>query len=534
MSASTLDEPEARAQVAGMASQFRRLPDTSADSVTTEIRGYAESLLMVAASTFAGLLMNHSWGNSAVDLLFIPAVVAAAVLGGRGPALIAALTAALSYNFFFTKPVHTFQIHDPSDVVTVIILFFVALVTSQLAAMMRMQARRAAAHAARNATVAGLARRLLSCAGEQAIGEIACHQLFDLFGCNAMLLSGLPQPQIIASYPDTSPLTPSDIGAAVTAIEMGKTAGRGAPRLSPADWLFYPVSADDRVIAAMGLARDDGMPPVAEHEVLLLNNLLDQVALALERARLEADNREVDTLRERDRLRSALLSSVGHDLRTPLTAIVAAAAELRQATSGEQKLLAETVTAESAKLERYIANLLDMARLEAGSIKVSSEPVDLVDSIAAAARDLRHSLANHELEVDVPSDIPLVRTDANLLHHCLINILDNAARYSPAGKPIRIEGRLENGAVRLSIVDQGKGFAGQSGAPFETFAHIRGSDRQGGTGLGLAIVKGFADAMALEVAAGNRKDRRGAVITLSFPPQLVVRDLERADGGQSR
>jgi two-component system sensor histidine kinase KdpD len=532
MAASPLDEWLLRAQVTVMPTQWQRAPEIDADTAAGQVRGYVEALLMVAASTFAGLLMSHKWGNSAVDLLYLPAVIAAAILGGRGPALVAALISALAYNYWFTQPVHTLQVHDPVDIVTVVILFLVALVTSQLAALMRMQARRAAAHAARNATVAGLARRLLSCSGEEQIGDIACRQLFDLFGCNALLLSGLPELRPIASYPDSSPLTPSDIAAAVTTVELGEPTGRGAPRLSPADWLFYPVSANDRIIAAMGLARDDGLPPVAENEVLLLNNLLDQVALALERARLEADTREVDTLRERDRLRGALLSSVGHDLRTPLTAIAAAAAELRRMAKGQQKMLAETVTTEAAKLERYIANLLDMARIEAGSINLSSEPIDLVDSIAAAARDLRPSLADHSLEVDVPSNLPLVRSDASLLHHCLINILDNAARYSPAGQPIEVHGELQEGSVRLSVVDRGKGFTGLPGEPFETFTYIRGSDRKGGTGLGLAIVKGFADAMGVQVAAGNRKDWKGAVISLTFPPELVVQEMERMDGGQ--
>ena len=512
--------------------QIRRPQDVSSEPVMTEIRGYVEALLMVAASTFAGILMSHKWGNSAVDLLYLPAVMAAAVLAGRGAALVAALSSALAYNYFFTQPVHTFRVHDPEDIVTVVILFLVALVTSQLAARMRLQARRAEAHAARNATVAGLARRLLSCSSEHQIGEIACRQLFDLFLCNAILLSGLPDPEPIASFPESPPLTPSDIAAAVTTLEFAEPAGRGATRISPADWLFYPVMANERVIAALGLARDDGLPPIAEGEALLLGNLLDQVALALERARLEADTREVEALRERDRLRGALLSSVGHDLRTPLTAIAAAATELRRGSKGQQRMLAETVTTEAAKLERYIANLLDMARLEAGSIKLSSEPIDLVDSVAAAARDLRHSLADHALEVDMPDNLPLVRADADLLHHCLINILDNAARYSPAGRPIIVESKVKDGAVGLSILDQGKGFAGPAGEPFETFTQIRGSDRKGGTGLGLAIVKGFADAMGIAVKAGNRKDCSGAVITLSFPPQLVVHDMERSDGGQ--
>ena len=532
MSLSPLDEGRMQAQLAVMAIQMRHPPEAIDASAAGEIRGYVEALVMVAASTLVGLLMAQQWGNSAVDLLYLPSVLAAAVLAGRGPALVAAFTSALAYNYFFTQPVHTFRIHNPPDVMTVVILFLVALVTSQLAGKMRLEARKARAHAARNATVAGLARRLLSCSNEPQIGEIACRQLFDLFDCNAVLLSGRPAPAPIAAYPDSAPMTPSDIAAAAATLEYGEPAGRGAPRLSPADWIFFPVKASDRVIATMGLARDDGLPPVPEGETLLLDNLLDQVALALERARLEADTREVESLRERDRLRSALLSSVGHDLRTPLTGIIAAAAELRRG-GGDRDELTETISREAAKLERYIANLLDMARIEAGSIRLSSEPIDLVDSIAAAARDLHGALADHPLAIDIPADLPLVRADANLLHHCLINILDNAVRYSPAGSSITVKGEANKDAVRLAVLDEGRGFAAPGDEPFNTFARIRGSDRKGGTGLGLAIVKGFADAMGVAVKAENRQDGKGAVISLSFPVRLVVHAGERTDGGQS-
>src|SRR4030095_5544946 len=189
----------------------------------------------------------------------------------------------------------------------------------------------------------------------------------------------------------------------------------------PADWLFYPVKSGGKVLAAMGLARDDGAIPVDEDQLTLLTNLLDTTALALERAELERQMLDVTSLRERDRLRGALLSSVGHDLRTPLTAILAAAAELRQTKAGAA--LVGTIESEGAKLERYIANLLDMARIEAGSIRLHEEPVDLVDAVGAAARDLK--LPADRLEIELGADLPLVRADSHLLHHMLLNLIDN-------------------------------------------------------------------------------------------------------------
>ena len=276
----------------------------------------------------------------------------------------------------------------------------------------------------------------------------------------------------------------------------------------------------------MGLARDDGRPAVSDDRRPLLTNLLDQVALALQRSALELEVRDLDHMRERDRLRGALLSSVGHDLRTPLTAIAAATGELR-AELGSENALFSTLEAETDKLGRYIANLLDMARLEAGAIRLSREPTDLVDSVAAALADVRHGLGGHSVRVELPADFPLVLADPQLLHHVLINIFDNAARYSDQASAIEVVGTREQDGVKLSILDEGPGLPRED--IFSTFDRVDGSDRKGGAGLGLAIVKGFADAMGIAVTALDRKDSKGAVFTLHFPAALVLNAAKEAD-----
>ncbi|HKU92086.1 MAG TPA: DUF4118 domain-containing protein, partial [Sphingomicrobium sp.] len=285
------------------------------------VRTYAEAALMVAGSTLLGLAIAPRWGNSSVDLLYLPAVLGAAILGGLAPALFAALASVLAYNFFFTAPRGTFRIDSPVDIVTVVVLFLVALVTSKLAASVRRHARIAAGHAARNATIAGLARRMLSCTSEQEIGEVATAQLASVFDCNAVLVGGRPEPRQIASAPAGASLTPSDIAAAALTLETGEPAGRGVARVDPAGWQFHAVSSEASVLAALALARDDGAPPIAEEQASLLTSLLDQVALALERARLEREARDFAAVRERDRIRSALLASIGEDLMPALKSV---------------------------------------------------------------------------------------------------------------------------------------------------------------------------------------------------------------------
>jgi len=322
-------------------------------------RSYAEAALMVAASTLLGLAIAPRWGNSPVDLLYLPAVLGAAILGGLAPALFAALASALAYNFFFTAPHGTLRIDSPVDIVTVLVLFAVALVTSQLAASVGRQAQIAAHHAARNATIAGLARRLLSCTSETGIGEVATRELAAVFDCNVVLVSGAPEPRLVAAAPAAASLTPSDIAAAALALETGEPAGRGVARVDPAAWQFHAVSSERSVLAALGLARDDGAPPIAEEQTSLLTSLLDQLALALERARLEREARDFAAVRERDRIRSALLASIGQDLMPALKSIGAGVRALRRG-GGDGKAQLSAMASETTRLERYVANLVEL------------------------------------------------------------------------------------------------------------------------------------------------------------------------------
>lgn len=325
-----------------------------------QLRNYAEALIMVGVSTLVGLVIAPHWGNGPVDLLYLPAVLGAAIWCGLAPALLAAIASTLAYNFFFTVPRLTLLIHSPADVVTVVILFLVAVVTSHLAAAMREQARLAEAHAARNATIAGLARTLLSCAGESDIANTAVDELSQLFDCNAVLVTDPDDPKLVAGAPPEMSLNPSDRAAAVLTLRTGDPAGRASERSNLADWQFRAVASGERVIAAVGLARDDGMPPVSEDQLALFGNLLDQVALALERARLEREARAFASTRERDRIRSVLLASIGEDLKPRLNAIMAAARALRRAGSSD-KVLVSTVASEASKLDRYVDNLVDLS-----------------------------------------------------------------------------------------------------------------------------------------------------------------------------
>lgn len=336
-----------------------RHSDVARKEMMRRLGGYAATLLLIAGATLAGLLMSSHWGSEPVALLYILPVLVAVVTTGLRPALAAAVVSTLTYNFYFTAPYHTLSIHSPADAVTVAMLFIVAVVTSHLAASLREQSRLTAAHAARNATIAGLARRLLSCASVEDIANVAVAELARLFDAHAVLLNGNDELRITAADPASVMLAPSDLAAAALTLGTGELSGRGVRRANLADWQFHPVASNKTTLAVVGLAREDGMPPVAEDQRQLLGNLLDQIALALERARLEDEARDVIVLRERDRLRSVLLASIGQDVKPRLNVIAAAARALRRAGGGD-KALAATVTTEIAHLDRYIDSLVDL------------------------------------------------------------------------------------------------------------------------------------------------------------------------------
>lgn len=366
------------------------------------VRPYAETALMVTASTVMGLLVEPRFGTSPVDLLYLPTVLAAAGFYGLLPGLLAAVASALAYNFFFTHPVHTFRVANAADLVTVVLLFLVALVTSQLAARMRASARAAETSAARNATIAGLARKLLSCATEQQIGEVACHDLGDLFGANAVLLSGDGEPTLVAARPAHAAMTPSDLAMAAWSIESGQPAGRGEGSVTTTEWLFLPIRSGAAVLGVMGLARDDGTSPAPRDRRELLDNLIDQVALALERSRLESEARTANDLRARNRLRAGLLATIGQDIEPRLGAIGGGLNALSRSGTADKGLVAQ-IAAEVTKLRQYLASLLDVGDeserqpVTAGAVRIDlfkrlvtrdNEPVHLTPKEYAVLAEL--------------------------------------------------------------------------------------------------------------------------------------------------
>ena len=480
-------------------------------------RAYAIAAALVAATTALCRVVQPLIGGGSIDLIYLLPVILASMRFGRWPGIGAGVMAGLAYNFFFLPPIYTFTIADPQSVLTVLVLLAMAVFVANLADRLRTRASIGARSAQENAAVAAFGQSLARCSDWQTTGETVCAELSRALDVSVLVLADRDgQLSRVAACPgDASPFGPVDQAAAEWAWTRGEVSGRDTGTLSAADWQFHPLATTLGVLAVVALARTDGAAPVPAGRATLLSTLLGQAALANERLRLEDRLRGVTILQERDRLRAALLSSIGHDLRTPLTAVGSAVATIAAAHPDEPAL--PLARAELARLRRFLDNLIEMVRIDTGALTLAPEAIDLTDAVAGAVHDLRDLMGSQSIDLAVPPDIPLVTADPTLLHHMLLNLLANAATHG--GGHVRIEGRRVPGKVLLSVIDRGPGLpAGDPDQVFAAFARGTGSDRQGGSGLGLAIVRGFADAMGLTLTAADIDgDETGACFTIAFP-----------------
>ncbi|GAA4037595.1 sensor histidine kinase KdpD [Sphingomonas rosea] len=490
-------------------------------------RGYLASFALVALVTAIGRLISFAGELSNLALLFLVPVMFAATRHGLRSGVVTGLVSGLAYNFFFLPPLYTFTIQDPENVITFVALVTVAIIVSQLAARVSAQATIAQRSAAQNSALAGFARHLTSVTDRADLGRALVRESARLLGLDTLFIERRDGAmQVTAGEPEIRVLAPIDQAAAEWALDHDEPAGSGTGTLTSSDWRFHPIGSGGASVAVLGLSRPQGGDILRSDQHQLLVSLLDQAALALQRVTLEEEMAAVSQLQERDRLRGALLSSLSHDLRTPLTTILAAVGELKRLK--EQQPEAALIEQEARRLDRFVGNLLEMVRVESGALDLRITAIDLTDAVASAAADLRTSLAAHPFRLQVPPDLVLVRADERLLHQCLVNLLENAAKFSPDGTPITVRGERGPDGVRLQVLDEGPGLPpGAEERAFETFTRLEGTDRVGGTGLGLAIVRGFASAMGLTATAANRSDGHGAVFTLSFPERLLVKgDVE--------
>jgi two-component system sensor histidine kinase KdpD len=525
--------------IAGEEADDERLPKktvrTAEANEAFDPRPYFLSLAAVALSLAVGEAIEPWFGLENVDLVFMTGIVSVAARFGLWPSILASIVASLCYNFFFLPPLYTFTIADPNNVLAFFFFIVMAVIVSNVAARVRTQAVTAMARARTTESLYAFSRKL---AGVGALDDVlwaTAYQTALMLKVRVVLL--LPQDgsiAVAAGYPPEDILDEADLAAAKWAWQNNRPAGRGSDTLPGARRLFLPMRTGRGAIGVVGIDSDKTGPLLTPDERRLLDALIDQSALAIERVHLVEDMDRVKRTVETEHLRSALLTSISHDLKTPLAAVLGSAGTLRdlsgRLSDAEKVDLLATIIDESERLNRFIANLLDMTKLESGAIVPNAVLHDLHEIVGSALRRATKILAGRHVVLELDGNLPMLKLDAVLFEQALFNLLDNAAKYSPDGSTISIRGWRDRESVSLEIWDEGNGIPpDELERIFDKFYRVQKGDQvRAGTGLGLAISRGFIEAMNGTIVAANRNDRSGAAFKIWLPIPAETKQLDTA------
>jgi two-component system, OmpR family, sensor histidine kinase KdpD len=498
-------------------------------------RPYLMALLITAAGLGAAALIKPHFGIENVDLVFLTAVVIVAVRYGLWPSLLTSVIASLAYNFFFLPPIYTFTITDPTNVIAFFFFMLIAILVSNVAARVRVQADTAIGRIRTTEQLYAFSRKLAGTATLDDVLWATAYQTALMLKVRVVLL--LPDDGLLtvkAGYPPEDELDKADLAAANWAWSNDRSAGRGSDTLPGAKRLFLPMRTGRGLIGVIGIDDDRSGSLLTPDQRRLLDALVDQGALAIERVLLVEDMDRVKRTVESDRLRSALLTSISHDLKTPLASVLGSASTMRDLGSSlsdvEKRDLLATVIDESERLNRFIANLLDMTRLESGAVVPNTALHDVGEIVGSALRRAGKILARHKVSLQLDANLPMLKLDAVLFEQVIFNLLDNAAKYSPAETTISIRSFRDRDSVSLQVADEGEGIPpDELESVFDKFYRAQKGDHvRPGTGLGLAISRGFIEAMEGRITAANRSDRSGAVITVRLPIPAQTKTLDTA------
>jgi two-component system, OmpR family, sensor histidine kinase KdpD len=510
-----------------------KLPQPARGMLTTP-------LAVLAAGTSSFVATGISWSvfgpRQLADtvMVYLLGVVLVSLRFGYGPSLLAAVLSVLCFDFFFIPPIFTFAVRDLSHVVTFAVMFLVALVISGLTQRVRAQAEASGQREQRTASLYALSRELAATKQVEDIAQIAARHLFDALGLDAALLvPNAERSRVSALHAGRHALEIDDQEQAVAewVWDHERAAGRSTDTLPAARGMYLPLRASRGKVGVLGV-RSEGAarlssPGMHQHLAAFAN----QIASAIERTELASEAQWAQVQMETEQMRSSLLSSVSHDLRTPLAVMTGAASTLLEDTidASTRRELTESILLEAQRLNRLVRNLLDMTRLEAGALRVKKEWQPLEEVVGSALNRMEDALSDRSVTTELAQDLPQVPLDAVLVEQVLVNLLENALKYTPAASPIEIRARTRPGGVEVTVADRGPGVPpAEQQRIFDKFYRVGGAP-VGGAGLGLAICRGIVMAHGGRLFVENR-DGGGAEFKFQLPidgepPALNPSDL---------
>jgi len=490
-------------------------------SVRVPWRSYLTSLLLIAGATGASEIAVEFLSPTNMIMFYLLAVVVAALRLGFRPALLTALLGVLAFDFFLVPPYFSFTVTDTQYLITFAGLFTVGAVISTLVARARSQTETIKIREAQTATLYALSRDLSSAASLNDILNAVIRHVGETL--NAQIAILLPEGESLNVQTSSSgfSLGEKQKSVALWTFRNGQMAGRGTDTLSSAELLYLPLQTGGRVVGVMGVRFGDSDESLAPESRRLLEAFASQAALAIERAYLAQKAEQSQLLQATERLERSLLNSISHDLRTPLSSIMGALSSLRyegnSPNAESRRELIELAWEEAGRMNRFISNLLDITRLEAGVLKIKREPYDVQDLLGSCLASLEPRLKERKVKIDLPPNLPLVPMDSVLMAQVLINLLDNALKYSPPDGIIEIAARTRENWLEVEVADQGPGIPKEYLMQvFNKFFRLSRHEEFSGTGLGLAISKGIIEAHGGEIWAENRPGR-GSKIIFTLP-----------------
>jgi two-component system sensor histidine kinase KdpD len=497
--------------------------------------GYAAAVTVPAACTGVGFLVSGP--NELINLVmvYLLGVMLVATRAGRGPSMLASALSVAAFDFFFVPPEFTFAVTDIRYVVTFLVMLLVGVVISTLAANLRTQARVAGYREKRAASLYAISRALAAANSEDEIVRAAAANIGAEFGAQCAILFPGTGGRIV--YPrgesQSYSLHGADLGVAQWVFDHGRVAGRGTDTLPGADAVYFPIQGASGPLGVLALLPSSLRRVFLPEQQRLLETFLSQAALALERVRLAAAAQNAQIKVETESLRNSLLAGISHDLRTPLSSIVGAASSLAEEperlSEAARRELARTIYDEGRRMATLANNILDMARLDAGAVTLKREWVPIEEIVGGVLTRLRPRLEGRPVRTALPNDAPLVKLDAVLIEQVLVNIVENALKYTPSGTAIEISAEFALSSVTVTVADEGPGIPpGLEERLFDKFYRASPERAQSGVGLGLTICRAIVEAHGGTIHAENRVPR-GAAFRFTLPrdetPPTIEEDM---------
>jgi two-component system sensor histidine kinase KdpD len=504
-----------------------------------QLKNYAWAALSVSIVTVIGEILTPYFDLVNIVLLYLLPVLVSAVRWGRGPSIVSSLLGVLTFNFFFVPPIFTFAVGSIQHLFVLVVFFLVALVTGTTATKLKDELEKATEREKRTLTLYALSREIAIEPDLEKVLKTFLDKVAETIKGAAIVLIHDRNADVLyemAATPDNAVFDEKEYAVARWVLEHGQPAGKGLGIFEGARSLFlFPVKAEDNTVAVLGIRPNIENATLSPEKRQLIETFANLAAVAIVRLQLAKEAEQAKWLAESEKLHRTLLNSISHDFRTPLASITGAVTSLLAEgsvyTQETKEIFLHTIREEAHRMNRFIENLLDMVRLESGTLRLNMKWCDIQDIIGVVLRETRDPLQGHPVRVDIPPDLPSVTADFILIEQVMINLLENAAKYSLPGSAISISAHCQDRTLLLTVADPGPPIPrAEQEHVFDKFYRLHAAKHASGAGLGLSICKGIIEAHGGKIWLVSSPEY-GNRFTFSLPVSEELSDQRRATEG---